>query len=108
MAIPKPHGAMLIASRNTTMEQIAKFISSLGRLDRPVVDQTGLSGWFDFTLEFTPERKGPPPPQDVQPDDVQATTLQEALHEQFGLKLKATKASRDTLIVDHVERPSEN
>ena len=50
------------------MEQIATFVSSVGQLGRPVVDQTGLSGRFDFTLEFTPERKGPPPPQEVQPD----------------------------------------
>jgi len=107
MAVGRPHGAILTATRNTTLEKIATFISSLGQLGRPVVDQTGLSGRFDFTLEFTPERKGPPP-QDVQPDDFQVTTLQEALQEQLGLKLKTTNASVDTLIVDHVERPSEN
>jgi bla regulator protein blaR1 len=106
MAVNKPHGAILAASRNTTMKQIATFVSSVGRLGRPVVDQTGLNGRFDFTLEFTPER--PSPPQEVQPDDFQLTTMQEALQEQLGLKLKTTNAPVDTLIVDHIERPSEN
>lgn len=41
MAVDKPHGAILTASRNTTLEKIATFISSLGQLGRPVVDQTG-------------------------------------------------------------------
>ena len=108
MAIPAPHGAILVASRDSTMEQLATFVSSLGLLTRPTVDETGLSGRFDFTIEFTPERKGPPPSAGVQPDDFQATTLEEALHEQLGLKLKATNAPLDTLTVDHVERPSEN
>jgi uncharacterized protein (TIGR03435 family) len=108
LAKDTPHGAIMVAARNTTMPQIATFVSSVGQLGRPVVDQTGLSGRFDFTLEFTPERRGARPPQDVQPDDFQVTTLQEALHEQLGLKLKATQASLDTLIVDHAERPSEN
>jgi bla regulator protein blaR1 len=108
LAIPRPQGALLVAARNTTMEQIATFISSLGLLTRPVVDQTGLDGRLDFTIEFTPERNGPPAPQDVQPDDFQITTLQEALHEQLGLKLKSTTAPLDTLVIDHAERPSEN
>jgi bla regulator protein blaR1 len=109
MAIDKPHGAVLVAARNTTIGQIATLVSSVGRLSRPVVDQTGLGGRFDFTLEFTPERKGPPPPQPAAPpDDFPGTTLLEALHEQLGLKLKTAKAPVDTLVIDHVERPSEN
>jgi uncharacterized protein (TIGR03435 family) len=108
VAVDTPHGAIMLAARNTTMKQIATFVSSLGQLDRPVVDKTGLSGRFDFTLEYTRERRGARPPQDVQPDDFQVTTLQEALHDQLGLKLKATQAPLDTLIVDQAERPSEN
>lgn len=112
LATAAPHGAVLVAARDVTMQQIATFVSSLvsslGILDRPAVEQTGLGGRFDFTIEFTPERKGTPQLQDVPPDDVQVTTLQEALHEQLGLKLKATNAWLDTLVIDHVERPSEN
>jgi uncharacterized protein (TIGR03435 family) len=96
--------AVLVAARDVSIERIATFVSSLGILTRPVVDQTGLGGRFDFTLQFT----GGVPPQDAQADDFQVTTLQEALREQLGLKLKATQARLDTLILDYVERPSEN
>jgi uncharacterized protein (TIGR03435 family) len=108
VALPRPRSAVLVAGRDVTMEQIATFVSSLGTLTRTVVDQTGLRGRFDFTIEFTPDRTGPAPPRDTQPDDSQITTLQEAVGEQLGLKLKATKAPLETLVVDHVERPSEN
>jgi uncharacterized protein (TIGR03435 family) len=101
LAIDKPHGAIMVASRNITMERFATLVSSVGQLGRPVVDQTGLGGRFDFTLEFTPERR-------VSADDFQVTTLQEALQEQLGLKLKAARAPLDALVLDHVERPSEN
>lgn len=103
-----PHGAVLVAARDVTNQRIATLLTSLGLLGRPVVEQTGLSGRFDFTLEYTPERRSPSPQQDIQPDDIQVTTIQEALHEQLGLKLKATNAPLDTLVVDHAERPSEN
>ena len=107
-ATSKPNHAVLMGSRDSTIKQIAAWISSLGRLDRPVVDQTGLTGPYDFTLEFTPQPKGlPPPDQTVQPD-VAGTTLLEALQEQLGLRLKPATAPLDTLVVDHVERPSEN
>jgi uncharacterized protein (TIGR03435 family) len=105
-AIPKPNNAILVGYRNGTMDRIATLLTSVGHLGGSAVDRTGLSGRFDFTLEFTPEPKGSPPEQDVQPEF--RTTLQEALREQLGLKLKATKAPLDTLVVDHAERPSEN
>ena len=107
VAVPEPNNAMLAGYRNATMDRIAALLSSVGHLGGPVVDQTGLTGRFDFTLEFTPEPKGSQHEQDV-PPDFAGSTLQEALHEQLGLKLKAAKAPLDTLVVDHVERPSEN
>jgi bla regulator protein blaR1 len=100
-AVGKPHGAILVASRDTTIKQIAGLLSAVGNLGRPVVDQTGLSGRFDFTLEFTP-------PQKVNPDELQPAMLEDAVREQLGLKLKPTRAPLDALVVDHVERPSEN
>jgi bla regulator protein blaR1 len=53
LASDRPNHAVLVGARNMTIDQIAAFVSSFGRLDRPVVDQTSLSGNFDFTLEFT-------------------------------------------------------
>jgi uncharacterized protein (TIGR03435 family) len=90
------------------MELIADSLASLGHLGRPVVDQTGLSGRFDFTLEWTPESNGPAQSRADAPLDSQGATFLEALKDQLGMKLKATKAPMDVLVIDHVERPSEN
>jgi bla regulator protein blaR1 len=102
-AIGRPNNSFLMGSRNVTMAQVAASLTSAGRLARPVVDQTGLDGRFDFTLEWIGESNDPAP-ADLQ----EGTTFQEALQEQLGLKLKSTKATMDTLVIDHVERPSEN
>jgi bla regulator protein blaR1 len=106
-AVPKPNHAIMVGYRNATIDRVASLLTAVGRLGRPVVDQTGLSGHFDFTLEFTPEPKGTPQPQDVVADGFQVT-LQQALHEQLGLKLKPTKAPLETLVIDHAEPPAEN
>ena len=108
VAMPGPNNTVLVGSRDTTMKLVAASLPSLGRLGRPVVDQTGLSGRYDFTLEWTPESTAlPPPGADIQPDS-QGPTFLEALQEQLGLKLKPTKARVDVLVIDHVERPSPN
>ena len=102
-ATDKPNNAILIGARNLTMKQIAAALIATGRLTRPAVDQSGLDGRFDFTLEWIRESNNPGP-IDLQ----EGTTFQEALQEQLGLKLKSTKATMDTLVIDHVEKPTEN
>ncbi len=84
-------------------------------LGRPVVDRTGLSGEFDFELSFSPDsvpdRGWPgnrPTAADQPPGDPSKPTLFVALEEQLGLKLESTKGPVEMLVVDHVERPSEN
>ncbi|HVV01070.1 MAG TPA: TIGR03435 family protein [Verrucomicrobiae bacterium] len=106
-ATGRPNRVILVAARNVTIGQIAAFMTSLGRMDRPVVDQTGFHGRFDFSLEFTPTPKGSSLPQDASVES-QGTTFQEAVEEQLGLKLRATTAALNTLVVDHVEKPSAN
>jgi bla regulator protein BlaR1 len=103
LAIGRPNNSILMGSRNLTMAQIAAALTAAGRLARPVVDETGLGGRFDFTLEWIRESNNSGP-ADLQ----EGTTFQEALQEQLGLKLKSTKVSLDTLVIEHVERPSEN
>jgi uncharacterized protein (TIGR03435 family) len=104
-----------IGSRNTTMGLLADGIyaygSRLGELDRPVVDQTGLKGRFDFTMELPagiisifPK---PPDPDDPSPDP-KGPLFINAVREQLGLKLERSRGEIRTLIIDHVERPSEN
>ena len=60
-----------------------------------------MPGRFDFTLQVTRETTNA-----VLLDP--GTTMQEALQDQLGLKVKSTKVFMDTLVIDHVERPSEN
>jgi uncharacterized protein (TIGR03435 family) len=81
-------------------------------LDRPVVDQTGLTGRYDINLDWTPDdsqftgmgAKASPPTDSANA----APNLYTAIQEQIGLKLDATKALAEVLVIDHVEKPSEN
>ena len=108
MTIPKPNHVRLTGTRNTTMPLIATYLSSIGELDRPVIDETGLEGRFDFSLEFTPDSSLPAPGDaDAEPGP-SVTTFRAALQEQLGLRLEATKAVRSVLVVDAVERPVED
>jgi uncharacterized protein (TIGR03435 family) len=89
---------------------MVQFASMMQRavLDRPVVDKTGLSGKYDFDLEWTPDEtqfggQGPPgTPESTKPD------LFAAIQRQLGLRLEATKGLVAVLIIERVERPSEN
>ena len=65
-----------------------------------MVDKTGLTGNYDISLTWTPDNEQGTP--DAGP------SLFTAIEEQLGLKLESTKGPVDTLVVDHVERPSEN
>ena len=108
MAMPGPNNTMLLGSRKTTMKLIAASLPSVGAVGRPVVDQTGLSGNYDFTMQWTPESNAVRPPgADSQPAS-QGPSFLEALKEQLGLKLKPTKAPLNVLVIDHIERPSPN
>jgi uncharacterized protein (TIGR03435 family) len=98
---------IVMPARNATMAQFAS-IMNRAILDRPVVDNTGLSGKYDFDLEWTPDETqfgGQLPqgtPEHPKPD------LFAALQQQLGLRLEATKGPIEALVIDRVERPSEN
>lgn len=80
----------------------ARFIVGLSNfVGRIVVDKTGLTGYYDIDLKWTPD-ESPTSDPNAPPD------LFTALEEQLGLKLVSTKAPVDVLVIDHVERPSEN
>jgi uncharacterized protein (TIGR03435 family) len=64
-----------------------------------VVNQTGLAGAYDFTLEWAPEGADA---SDQRP------SIFTALEEQMGLKLKPAQGPVDTIVVDAIERPSAN
>lgn len=101
-------GKMQLGSRNTTMDLLAKSLPTVDHLGRPVVDQTGLSGRYDFKLTWNPEPDAARPPDAQGQSDLPRTTFMEALHDQLGLKLKAGRAPVRTIVVDHIEPPSPN
>lgn len=94
------HGAQ--TTRSFTSAAMSDFVLTMQFfLDRPLVDQTGLTGRYDFSLTYTyadasnSDPDAPPP-------------LFTALQEQLGLKFQPVKAATDVLVVDHVEYPSAN
>jgi uncharacterized protein (TIGR03435 family) len=89
--------------RNLTMAQIISTFPGMGALGRPVVDHTGLTGTYDWVMEFIDEREG-----HVVPPDAEGLNFAQALEKQLGMKLVSTKAPFQFLVVDHVERPTGN
>ncbi len=78
----------------------------LGQLSgRYVVDRTGLAGAWDFDLTFAQEGRGGPNAPAADPD---APSLFTAVQEQLGLKLEATKAPVEVLVIDAIDRPSDD
>jgi uncharacterized protein (TIGR03435 family) len=73
------------------------------RLGRPVIDQTGLKGRYELTLNWTEEVE-PSPASNASG----GPSLFTAIQEQLGLKLEASKGSVPILVIDHAEKPSEN
>jgi uncharacterized protein (TIGR03435 family) len=83
---------------NESMELFAKSLQS--EVDRPVVDKTDLTGRYDFKLEWKP---------DLAPTEENDTPgIFGALQQQLGLKLTADHGLADVLVIDHIERPSDN
>jgi uncharacterized protein (TIGR03435 family) len=114
-------GVMRMSPGELTGQGIAiKFLVRLlsEQLGRDVLDQTGLKGNYDLTLKWTPEpgegmmlrtpEGGNPPPESGPPPDTSGPSIFTAIQEQLGLKLEPTKAPAEVLVVDHVEKPSEN
>jgi uncharacterized protein (TIGR03435 family) len=93
-------GQLTMRMTNITM---AEFAPALGYfLDRPAVDQTGLTGRYDFQLVWTVDESHAPTDGSAPPG------MFTAIQEQIGLKLEPVKAQTDMLIVDAVEHPSAN
>ena len=73
-----------------------------------MLDKTGFTGKFDFSIEFTPQLNGSAPlGSNFEPDESGPTFL-EALKDQLGLKLEEQMGSVNVIVVDHVEQPSAN
>jgi uncharacterized protein (TIGR03435 family) len=96
---------------NATIADFAGVMQS-AVLDRPVVDKTGLTGRWDFVIRWTPDESQfggmgvrVPPPTD---DPNAPPGIFTAFTDQLGLKLDPTRGAVDVIVIDKVERPSEN
>lgn len=86
-----------ITARKASMDRLAKILAR--ELRQPVVDRTGLSGDFDFTLAWT---------RNNAPADTDLPTIFTAVQDQLGLRLRSEKVPLDVLVIDRAEKPSAN
>ena len=103
-------GGLTLTGQAVSFDYLARTLSK--QLRRIVVNKTGLTGIYDFSLHFMPEQGGlqadpenPSPPASA---DTSGPSLFTAVQEQLGLKLESTKAPIEVVVIDHVERPSGN
>ena len=85
-----------LVATGISMGGLANYVGN--RLGRIVVDKTGLSETYDFTLEWSPDEAA----------DSSAPSLVTALREQLGLRLEAQKSPVEVLVIDNIQKPSEN
>jgi uncharacterized protein (TIGR03435 family) len=98
-------GARRFGGRNVTLAMFGASMpaqTGLVTLPRPVVDETGLKGGYDFWMEWTPEDTS-----EVNNTET-GGTFREALKNQLGMKLEPAKGPVEVLVIDHVEQPTAN
>jgi len=95
-----PMGVGGLRAQAIPMSALAMWLSHFGA-GRMVVDKTGLMGRYDFTMQWAPDESNPAP-------DSNQASIFTAVEEQLGLKLQPAKITVKFLVIDHIERPSEN
>lgn len=102
VGIPKP-GEIFVTGQDVPMADLARLLEEPA--GRPVFDETGLTGRYDFKIHFERVRRGPATSDASDP----APTIFDAVEHQLGLKLESSRADLDQLIIDAIERePTEN
>ena len=112
--MPRGMMAMGRGSIESNGVPIENFIQGLSQqLGRPVINKTGLKGFYDIKLQWTPElgagfvKPGGPDP-DPPPADTSGPSIFTAIQEQLGLRLESTKGPVEVLVIDSVQKPMEN
>jgi uncharacterized protein (TIGR03435 family) len=105
-----------LTGQGVSMAELIMILSQ--QLERIVLDQTGLKGNYDFTLQWSPDQTssaivqgpegGKPVVDNTPPPESSGPSIFTAIQEQLGLKLESTKGPVDVLVIEHIERPSEN
>jgi uncharacterized protein (TIGR03435 family) len=99
--------AGLLPARNATMTELAQSLQT-AVMDRPVINQTTIDGRFDFTLDWMPDETQFASFGTANVTDTGKPNIYEAFREQLGLKLEATRAPADIIVIDKLEKPSDN
>jgi uncharacterized protein (TIGR03435 family) len=99
--------AGLLPARNATMTELAQSLQT-AVMDRPVINQTTIDGRFDFTLDWMPDETQFATFGTPNVPDTGKPNIYEAFREQLGLRLEATRAPADIIVIDKLEKPSEN
>jgi uncharacterized protein (TIGR03435 family) len=112
-APPTPPPGSALIGRGTLVATAAQFAALAqvlsDQLSRSVVDKTGIKGFYDFKLKWTPDvGQGPGVPEPLPPVDSSGPSIFTAIQEQFGLKLDSAKGPVEIFVIDHVEKPTEN
>jgi uncharacterized protein (TIGR03435 family) len=90
-------GRNAVNARKTTMQRLAEVLSE--QTDRVVIDHTGLTGEYDFSLTWT---------SDLAAESQDLPSVFTAVQEQLGLRLEPSKGPVEVIVIDSVERPSDN
>lgn len=99
--------AGLLPARNATLSELAQSLQT-AVMDRPVINLTKIEGRYDFTLDWMPDETQFATFGRVNVPDTGKPNIYEAFREQLGLRLEATRAPADIIVIDKVEKPSEN
>ena len=106
-------GMIILPANLMPIEQLASRLSSI--VGRMVLDKTGLTGKYDFTLQYAPDQSAVPPSlsaSEGQPaasaSDPNSVSIFTALQDQLGLKLESGKGPIEIIVIDHIERASGN
>jgi uncharacterized protein (TIGR03435 family) len=91
-------GAGSVKGQFVPMTELASILQSIA--GHIVVDRTNLTGSYDIDLNWSPDL--------ASSDDLSGPSLLTAIREQLGLELQSTQGPVEVLVIDHVERPSEN
>jgi uncharacterized protein (TIGR03435 family) len=108
---PSVQGRHRIGGRNVTLAMVAESLpaqTGMATFPRPVIDRTGLSGTFDFSLEWTQAVAGDMAVGPNAQGEAPGPSIAQALKQQLGIKLESTKGPVELLVIDHVEMPTAN
>jgi uncharacterized protein (TIGR03435 family) len=101
-------GKTLMTGKNLPLSSLIRFLS--GQVGRPIIDKTGLTGKYNFTMTYSPDLNRPPDITEGHSGLIETSgpSIFTALQEQLGLKLDSQKAPVEILVIDSVQKASDN